>query len=87
MSATKNWWESDREPNNNAKVLTPKVLILEPLAATKVPVAALGGTEEVSGITDTSGPLSTKNRVPELMSLIEIVPLIIPGPREDTEWR
>ena len=87
MSATRNRCDKERVPKSSVIDLTPKVLILEPLAATKVPVAALGGTEEVSGITDTSAPLSTRNSVPELMSLIEKVPLEIPGPREDTEWR
>ena len=68
-------------PNWSATVFTPKVRILVPLAATKEPVAALD--EEVSGNTETSAPLSIKKSFPEIMSLIEIVPLIFPAlPKE-----
>ena len=56
-----------------------------PLAASKAPVAAL--EEEVSGNTETSAPLSIKKSFPEILSLIEIVPLEFPALLDDTEWR
>ena len=53
---------------------TPKVRIFVPLAATKAPVT---GKEEgrETGKTETSAPLSIKKCFPEILSLIDIVPL------------
>ena len=62
---------------------TPKVSILEPLAATSAPEA--GKEKDLAGNTETSAPLSIKKCFPELLSLIDIVSF--PALIEDTDRR